>query len=199
MSSKSQRTIYSGFLGLSLLPKESQIKTARSDMYKGSKETGRVNSLSHKMCVSIQQHFLILIQQHWDFGIEFKAAFVFLGICVRVSACLKPRLRYRFSLRSTLTSSIFSAEDASLFRLSDSFTSQDPGRAYPSSFHSFKSFKLLDHPVRFLYSTDHLMSWHYLLTDSSRFLFHKLVQFGGFQETEKLSLFFAVCCNYFPC
>lgn len=69
MSSKSWRSIYSNFLSLTLLLKESRIKTSISDMYKESKEIGRVNSSSYKMCVSIKQHFLrpcIATLSLWD-------------------------------------------------------------------------------------------------------------------------------------
>lgn len=68
MSSKSQRTIYSGFSSLSLLLKERQIKIARSDMNRENKE--RVNSLGHRTCVSLQQRFVALTKQRFGFGMS---------------------------------------------------------------------------------------------------------------------------------
>lgn len=146
MSSKSQRIIYSGFLSLSLLLKENQIKTARSDMPRESKETGRVNSLSHKMCVSIQQYFLILIQQHFGFEITFKAAFVVLGLYMLVSGRLKLWFCYQFSLQSTLESSIFLSTRCILvqiisqfFRFIVSWKILPKLFSQPSKFHVIKS------------------------------------------------------------
>lgn len=104
MSSKSQRTIYSGFLGLPLLLKERKIKIAISDMNK--ENTEKVDSFGYRTCVSLQQHFLALTKQHFGFGVEFQAAFVFSGIHVFFSACPKLWLCCQSSLQFMLTSSI---------------------------------------------------------------------------------------------
>lgn len=103
MSSKFQRTIYSGFSSLSLSLKERQIKIARSDMNKENKE--RVNRLGQRMCVGLQQHFLALTKQH--FGFWDRATFVFSGIHVLVSVCLKLWLCYQSCRQFILMPSIF--------------------------------------------------------------------------------------------
>lgn len=105
MSSKFQRTIYSGFSSLSLSLKERQIKIARSDMNKENKE--RVNRLGQRMCVSLQQHSSTHKAALWLWD---RATFVFSGIHVLVSVCLKLWLCYQSCLRFILTPSIFLRE-----------------------------------------------------------------------------------------
>lgn len=102
MSSKFQRIICSGFLSLSLFLKERQIKIARSAMNKENKE--RVNRLGQRMCVSLQQHSSTHKEALWLWD---RATFVFSGIHVLVSVCLKLWLCYQSCRQFILMPSIF--------------------------------------------------------------------------------------------
>lgn len=190
MSSKSQRTIYSGFSSLSLLLKERQIKIARSDMNKENKE--RVNSLGHRTCVSLEQRFVALTKQRFAFGMSSRL----LLYSQDPRACFsQPQTLVVLPVFSAAHPDIIHLSQQkrnSLSKLPDSSAPWYSWRACMNSFHSFKSFKSWDGPVRFWYITNHLMSSNYLLTDSNHFLF---ILLNDFEDFRRLRSYHSFCSS----
>lgn len=148
-----------------------------------SKENKGCIALSTELCVSFQQQFQATHK-----------ATLWLWNWVSSCFCIPRDPRACFSLPWALVVlPIFSVVHPAFIHLSQQKRNswlKLPGssvswyfwRSNVNCFHSFKSFKLLDGPVRFWYITDHLMSSNYLLTDSNRFIFMLLNDFEDFRR-----------------